>query len=118
MTASCWCTSVRSACLTVSLLTCYFFFFFFSSRRRHTRSDRDWSSDVCSSDLVVQQLQGCSGYAGSSLPLDDVAQNLEIIWTCESEGTRYIVRSIVPATGLYMCSCLNLAPLHCLCLHL
>src|SRR5206468_11390805 len=29
------------------------FFFFFSSRRRHTRSDRDWSSDVCSSDLAV-----------------------------------------------------------------
>src|SRR3989440_9416238 len=28
-------------------------FFFFSSRRRHTRSDRDWSSDVCSSDLCV-----------------------------------------------------------------
>src|SRR6266496_4178227 len=28
------------------------FFFFFSSRRRHTRSLRDWSSDVCSSDLV------------------------------------------------------------------
>src|SRR5437868_7169561 len=27
------------------------FIFFFSSRRRHTRSKRDWSSDVCSSDL-------------------------------------------------------------------
>src|SRR2546421_4752000 len=27
--------------------------FFFSSRRRHTRSDRDWSSDVCSSDLLA-----------------------------------------------------------------
>src|SRR5699024_12835868 len=27
--------------------------FFFSSRRRHTRSKRDWSSDVCSSDLFV-----------------------------------------------------------------
>src|SRR5690606_41046317 len=26
-------------------------FFFFSSRRRHTRFSRDWSSDVCSSDL-------------------------------------------------------------------
>src|SRR5690606_39551090 len=26
--------------------------FFFSSRRRHTRFSRDWSSDVCSSDLV------------------------------------------------------------------
>src|SRR5690349_23619296 len=31
--------------------TYYIFFFFFSSRRRHTRSLRDWSSDVCSSDL-------------------------------------------------------------------
>src|SRR2546427_7644157 len=30
----------------------YCFFFFFSSRRRHTRFDCDWSSDVCSSDLV------------------------------------------------------------------
>src|SRR5207247_8835716 len=29
----------------------WFFFFFFSSRRRHTISTRDWSSDVCSSDL-------------------------------------------------------------------
>src|SRR5690606_39998286 len=29
-------------------------FFFFSSRRRHTRFSRDWSSDVCSSDLYVQ----------------------------------------------------------------
>ena len=29
----------------------FFFFFFFSSRRRHTRYWRDWSSDVCSSDL-------------------------------------------------------------------
>src|SRR5690554_7630649 len=29
----------------------FFFFFFFSSRRRHTRCGRDWSSDVCSSDL-------------------------------------------------------------------
>src|SRR2546429_9990672 len=26
-------------------------YFFFSSRRRHTRCSRDWSSDVCSSDL-------------------------------------------------------------------
>src|SRR2546421_3652132 len=37
------------------IFICYifFFFFFFSSRRRHTRSDRDWSSDVCSSDLPM-----------------------------------------------------------------
>src|SRR5207249_8057289 len=32
-----------------------FFFFFFSSRRRHTRSKRDWSSDVCSSDLGISK---------------------------------------------------------------
>src|SRR6266498_4029305 len=35
-------------------------FFFFSSRRRHTRCGRDWSSDVCSSDLecVPQRRSG------------------------------------------------------------
>src|SRR5437762_11405763 len=34
----------------------YVLFFFFSSRRRHTRYIGDWSSDVCSSDLVVDRL--------------------------------------------------------------
>src|SRR5436309_14447007 len=33
------------------IIIIFFFFFFFSSRRRHTRFSRDWSSDVCSSDL-------------------------------------------------------------------
>src|SRR2546429_822869 len=37
---------VASVCATCSHLV-----FFFSSRRRHTRCSRDWSSDVCSSDL-------------------------------------------------------------------
>src|SRR5437764_2231893 len=32
------------------------YYFFFSSRRRHTRYIGDWSSDVCSSDLVCQRL--------------------------------------------------------------
>src|SRR5207247_4068900 len=31
---------------------------FFSSRRRHTRSTRDWSSDVCSSDLAAANRRG------------------------------------------------------------
>src|SRR5699024_11950076 len=39
-----------------------FFFFFFSSRRRHTRSKRDWSSDVCSSDLVHFIVSSGRGY--------------------------------------------------------
>src|SRR5216683_7269238 len=34
------------------------FFFFFSSRRRHTRSDRDWSSDVCSSEPLRPAVDG------------------------------------------------------------
>src|SRR2546429_3906267 len=43
------------------------FFFFFSSRRRHTRCSRDWSSDVCSSDLGPMAL-GASG------------QNVFVVW--------------------------------------
>src|SRR5690349_18324630 len=38
-------------------MSCTTHYFFFSSRRRHTRSLRDWSSDVCSSDL--QSLRRC-----------------------------------------------------------
>src|SRR5215217_8212508 len=36
---------------------CGFVFFFFSSRRRHTRYWRDWSSDVCSSDLAGDRVR-------------------------------------------------------------
>src|SRR5699024_11816183 len=41
-------SSVYSCAISLS----FFSLFFFSSRRRHTRSKRDWSSDVCSSDLL------------------------------------------------------------------
>src|SRR5690606_40092341 len=37
--------------------------FFFSSRRRHTRFSRDWSSDVCSSDLARRTAVGLSSTA-------------------------------------------------------
>src|SRR2546427_12876569 len=40
-----------------------FFFFFFSSRRRHTRFDCDWSSDVCSSDLLAPRMERTSAWA-------------------------------------------------------
>src|SRR5699024_12035243 len=51
--------------------------FFFSSRRRHTRAKRDWSSDVCSSDLsaspegatvTVAPSGDADPYAGLALP--------------------------------------------------
>src|SRR2546430_8297417 len=37
-------------------------YFFFSSRRRHTRFDCDWSSDVCSSDLLAFVLPPLGGF--------------------------------------------------------
>src|SRR2546430_3445347 len=43
--------------------------FFFSSRRRHTRFDCDWSSDVCSSDLIYRHRNGA--YFGSTKKRSD-----------------------------------------------
>src|SRR5690606_39765555 len=42
-------------------------FFFFSSRRRHTRFSRDWSSDVCSSDLGAVPNGSASGPVWSTI---------------------------------------------------
>src|SRR5690554_2143628 len=48
--------------------------FFFSSRRRHTRCGRDWSSDVCSSDLWTFELdQLPKGMIGSTMITADWA---------------------------------------------
>src|SRR5256885_12145143 len=41
--------------------------FFFSSRRRHTRLQGDWSSDVCSSDLIFWILGWSADYAGGTM---------------------------------------------------
>src|SRR5215210_3759159 len=56
----------------------FFFFFFFSSRRRHTRYIGDWSSDVCSSDLLTQR-----------------ATALDIRWT--SQGKEWTHEGALPA---------------------
>src|SRR5690606_40310878 len=60
-----------------------FFFFFFSSRRRHTRFSRDWSSDVCSSDLldVLSVLDGSDYFYFTS-------NKSQIIELCEWIETR------------------------------
>src|SRR5437868_4392330 len=55
--------------------------FFFSSRRRHTRSKRDWSSDVCSSDLAELLLSGDTARGGEYLDL------LEHAGTIPAEST-------------------------------
>src|SRR2546426_10046111 len=48
--------------------------FFFSSRRRHTRLQGDWSSDVCSSDLLA-----VARARGIGLPKEEVARVLGVI---------------------------------------
>src|SRR6267142_5124238 len=50
-----------------------FYFFFFSSRRRHTRLTCDWSSDVCSSDLVRGTVGGREIRVGTSGHLQPLA---------------------------------------------
>src|SRR5690606_39356500 len=52
---------VRSHIPTASRIR-FAFSFFFSSRRRHTRFSRDWSSDVCSSDLPIKSSNSSSEY--------------------------------------------------------
>src|SRR5690606_40218307 len=57
----------------------FLFLFFFSSRRRHTRFSRDWSSDVCSSDLRwAKSSASCKRVATGRLTVfrdaDDFAQ--------------------------------------------
>src|SRR5206468_7942046 len=50
---------------------------FFSSRRRHTRSDRDWSSDVCSSDLDEPGRAAACRAAGAARRIPRVARAAE-----------------------------------------
>src|SRR5699024_11714707 len=63
--------------------------FFFSSRRRHTRSKRDWSSDVCSSDLNI-----CAKYRTSHLKDSALTSNVpqDTCGTCSA--------TFVPEVGL------------------
>src|SRR5215217_1988533 len=56
------------------------FFFFFSSRRRHTRYWRDWSSDVCSSDLELTRASLARTLAGDPdlVLLDEPTNHLDV----------------------------------------
>src|SRR5207302_2636620 len=58
------------------------YFFFFSSRRRHTRFSRDWSSDVCSSDLSP------STWASIELDTNRTPSKESTIFLCPSLSTR------------------------------
>src|SRR5690625_7929751 len=47
--------------------------FFFSSRRRHTRWPRDWSSDVCSSDLLLAEALRADPVQGATATVEQLA---------------------------------------------
>src|SRR3712207_8472578 len=61
-----WLEPVRVVWIVVDVV----FFVFFSSRRRHTRYWRDWSSDVCSSDLFTFERDA---YTGKPVPAANVS---------------------------------------------
>src|SRR5204862_3024111 len=75
----------------------FIFVFFFSSRRRHTRSLRDWSSDVCSSDLITacRLIQGMGG--GMLLSLSYVA--IEAWFAPELWGRLFAIDATIWGAG-------------------
>src|SRR5690606_40464024 len=84
-----------------SLYYCYLFFFF-SSRRRHTRFSRDWSSDVCSSDLLFNLIRRSADLSVRGIELVKfsdylhslyVPTNLNLIRFKPLRGTGLVVRS-------------------------
>src|SRR3712207_9111514 len=81
------------------------FFFFFSSRRRHTRYWRDWSSDVCSSDLVVVTALGIKreekslGYSVSKVSGEDLNKTVSGNWMNGMKGKVAGLSMIEAGTG-------------------
>src|SRR2546422_5104810 len=66
------------AILSSAGMSYVFFFFFFSSRRRHTRCSRDWSSDVCSSDVSQPERDGVLARGGGQLVDELLAAELDL----------------------------------------
>src|SRR5699024_4323256 len=76
--------------------------FFFSSRRRHTRSKRDWSSDVCSSDLSTSRpLLLAASATRSGTPLATMPGSVRISTRCAPCCARsWPISSTAPAPNL------------------
>src|SRR5699024_11954869 len=75
----------RNTCEPRSHRCVWCVFFFFSSRRRHTRSKRDWSSDVCSSDLIKVL---------ATVKVQTVTKNLSIVEVAKLNSLEVITRKL------------------------
>src|SRR5207247_7753520 len=72
------------------------FCFFFSSRRRHTRSTRDWSSDVCSSDLISFRFFHAKKYGLHRPCSRQNAVTVCPLRACSEISLRHFVRAFFP----------------------
>src|SRR5207253_365149 len=77
----------------------FFFFFFFSSRRRHTRWPRDWSSDVCSSDLCWWFVLRGAGVTRSDRVFLPFSFGPFIGFWAAVEGVRQLGAMMIPGGG-------------------
>src|SRR5690606_40486572 len=68
--------------------------FFFSSRRRHTRFSRDWSSDVCSSDLYPQ-------FTGIVREVNTDRASGRVVLTCLDNAERMRTPVLIPPYAAY-----------------
>src|SRR5699024_12002558 len=75
--------------------------FLFSSRRRHTTSKRDWSSDVCSSALLLVVFVGGHFLGCFSRSFDCYFISFSLLITCVFVTSRYVI------TVIDVCSCLD-----------
>src|SRR5437870_13000871 len=93
-------------------------FFFFSSRRRHTRWPRDWSSDVCSSDLWQEEKRPVNAefYSEDSARRNRPASHLQglsltllpfyILDDCRAGRADLAASKVLrPAIEIYACDC-------------
>ena len=71
-------------------------YFFFSSRSRHTRWPRDWSSDVCSSDLNENIHKVKSEYIKNSISNNEVAVLIDDDNRILSESLKILGNNVIP----------------------
>src|SRR5439155_11316131 len=69
--------------------------FFFSSRRRHTGGPRDWSSDVCSSDLEGT-VRAVNARAGTLELITGVGMSLRVVRMSTAPTTRLVAAGAAP----------------------